>query len=92
MYGPRVRAAPGSQRKHKRVLNAQRRSLLYSPERRAVSQVAELGYAKLRVTVRIGTTMGTLEDVGSSRLSDTEYRFKSCPDYKKIADGNIEGV
>ncbi len=38
--------------------------------------------AKLRVTVRIGTTMGTSEDVGRSILSDTEYRFKSCPDYK----------
>ncbi len=43
-------------------------------------------YAKLRVTVRIGTTMGTSEDVRRSILSDTEYRFKSCPDYKRPHD------
>ncbi len=43
-------------------------------------------YAKLRVTVRIGTTMGTSEDVGRSILSDTEYRFESCPDYKRPHD------
>ena len=38
--------------------------------------------AKLRVTVRIGTAMGTSEDVGRSILSDTEYRFESCPGYE----------
>jgi len=38
--------------------------------------------AKSTVTVRIGTTAGTLEDVGRLRLSDTECRFESCPDRK----------